>query len=399
MAKAKSGGTRSYIRGRVGADVYSIGRDSKGKKQQVVRSLAETVANPQTQSQMKGRMIMSTIMQVVAALKPIIDHSFDNVTGKQPNISEFIARNYAAIKADVAANPSGSNKFGLNKYQEKGAKRGQYVISDGQAALPAALVLTASSGAIAITMAAGNITIGGLKAALGMTSEEYFTLVGINTAGAGLYERFRINPTLADSTAISSDNIADVFAVEGNAAATVTVASNVITITLSSVATCCAVIISKKTAAGYIHNEATLSAGTGFDFNANAALPTYPVGSADYLNGGDIFGMNENFSDGGGTPAPEPATNPTLTLSKTGDGTVTLTANGNPVTSGDQVAAGTQIAVSCTPASGKKAVGLLNGNAVVLSEYNGAYVGTITMPQTNSTLNIDMTQNKEDTDQ
>lgn len=399
MAKAKSGGTRSYIRGRVGADVYSIGRDSKGKKQQVVRSLAETVANPQTQSQMKGRMIMSTIMQVVAALKPIVDHSFDNVTGKQPNISVFIARNYAAIKADVASNPSGSNKFGLNKYQEKGAKRGQYVISDGQAALPAALVLTASSGAIAITMAADNITVGGLKAALGMTTEEYFTLVGIDTTGAGLYERFRINPTLADSTAINSDNIADVFAVEGNAAATVTVASNVITITLSSVATCCAVIISKKTAAGYIHNEATLSAGTGFDFNADAALPTYPVGSADYLNGGDIFGMNENFNDGGGTPAPEPATNPTLTLSKTGDGTVTLTAGGNAISSGDQVAANTEISISATPASGKKAIGTLNGASISLTKYNGAYVGTINMPNENSTLVIDMTQSDGGGDQ
>ena len=203
MGKSKSGGTRSYIRGRVGADVYSIGRDAKGKKQQVVRSLAETVANPQTQNQMKGRMIMSTIMQAVAGLKPIIDHSFDNVTGKQPNISEFIARNYALIKADVAANPAASNKFGLVKYQEKGAKRGQYIISDGQAALPSALVLTKASGSIAITMASDAITIAGLKAALGMTSEEYFTLVGIDASGNVLYERFRINPSLADSTAIS----------------------------------------------------------------------------------------------------------------------------------------------------------------------------------------------------
>lgn len=389
MAKAKSGGTRSYIRGRVGADVYSIGRDSKGKKQQVVRSLAETVANPQTQSQMKGRMIMSTIMQVVAALKPIIDHSFDNVTGKQPNISEFIARNYAAIKADVAANPSASNKFGLNKYQEKGAKRGQYVISDGQAALPAALVLTPSTGAIAITMAANNVTVGGLKAALGLTTDEYFTLVGINAAGAGLYERFRVNPTLADNTAISSSNIADVFAVEGNAAAVVAVASNVISITLSAVATCCAVIISKKTAAGYIHNEATLSAGTGFDFNANAALPTYPVGSADYLNGGDIFGMNENFNDGGGTPSPEPTTEHTLTLNKTGNGTVTLTVDGASVNSGASVVTGKQVSIAITPESGKSASAYVNGAQVSLSAYASQYVGSFNMPNADATLAVD----------
>lgn len=310
MAKSKSGGTRSYIRGRVGADVYSIGKDAQGKKQQVVRSLAESVANPQTQSQMRGRMIMSTVMQAVAALKPIIDHSFDNVTGRQPNISEFIARNYALVKADVLAHPSSANAFGLNKYQEKGVKRGAYIIADGDAQLPSALVLTKASGIIAITMAADAVTIAGLKSALGMTSEEYFTLVGITADGKANYERFRINPTLADNTAISSSNIGDVFAVEGNVAATVSVASNVISITLNAVANCCAVIISKKVSGGYVHNEAVLGSITGADFNADAALPTYPVGAQDYLNGGDIFGQQESFN-----PAPTPTPTPTPSVS------------------------------------------------------------------------------------
>lgn len=306
MAKSKSGGTRSFLRGRVGADVYSIGKDAKGSKQQVVRSLAETVANPQTQNQMRGRMIMSTVMQAVAALKPIIDHSFDNVSGRQPNISEFISRNYALVKADVAANPSSANAFGLNKYQEKGVKQGAYIIADGDAVIPSALVLTKATGVIAITMASDAITIAGLKAALGMTSEEYFTLVGITASGTANYERFRVNPTLADDTAITSGNIGDVFAVEGNAAASVSLASNVISITLGTVANCCAVVISKKTANGYIHNEAILGSKTGNDFNADAALPTYPVGAQDYLNGGDIFGQQESFN-----PAPTPTPTPT----------------------------------------------------------------------------------------
>lgn len=386
MAKAKSGGTRSYIRGRVGADVYSIGRDSKGKKQQVVRSLAETVANPQTQSQMRGRMIMSTIMQVVAALKPIIDHAFDNVTGRQPNISEFIARNYAAIKADVASNPSSSNKFGLNKFQEKGAKQGQYVISDGQAQLPAALSLAAASGVITIAFGATSMTIGNLKQILSLSTDEYFTLVGISNAGAGLYERFRVNPTLADTTVITGSNIADVFAVEGNAAAVVAVASTSITITLSAVAGCAALIISKKTAAGYIHNEATLAGGNGFEFNADAALPTYPVGTADYLNGGDIFGMNENFNDGGGTPTPEPATPHTLTLSKSGNGTVALTVDSETIQSGASVDANKQVSIAITPESGKSASATVNGTSISLSAYSNQYVGSFRMPNADATL-------------
>ena len=296
MAKSKSGGTRSMLRGRVGSDVYSIGKDAKGKRQQVVRSLAETVANPQTQNQMRGRMIMSTLMQAVAALKPVIDHSFDGLNGRQANISEFISRNYALIKADVAANPASNNVFGLNQYQEKGAKRGAYVISDGQATIPSALVLTKANGAIAITLPSDAITIAGLKSALGMTSEEYFTLVGIKADGTAAYERFRVNPSLSADTAISSANIADVFAVEGNAVASIALASNVITITLASVATCCAVIVTKKISSGFIHSKATLGDGTGFDYPSDTALPTYPVGSENFLNGGDIYGQSESFN-------------------------------------------------------------------------------------------------------
>lgn len=302
MGKSTTGGTRAYIRGRVGSDVYSIGKDGKGKKQQVVRSLAETVANPQTQSQMQGRMIMSTVMQALATLRPIVDHSFDGVSGKQPNISEFISRNYSLIKADVAAHPSGDNLFGLVKYQEKGSKQGQYVISDGEAQLPASLVLNKATAVITITLDSDAITVAGLKAKTGLATDEYFTLVGLKTDGLASYERFRINPSLTGETSITSDNIGSVFAVEGNAAATVAIATNVITITLSAIAGCCAVILSKKTANGYIHNEAQLGDGTAFDFNSDAAFPTYPIGAADYLNGGDIFGQKESFNPGGDVP-------------------------------------------------------------------------------------------------
>lgn len=302
MAKSKSGGTRTYLRGRVGSDVYSIGRDSKGKKQQVVRSLAESVSNPQTSAQMRGRMILSTIAQALAVLRPIVDHSFDNVIGAQANLSEFTSRNYGLIKADIAAHPASGNTFGLVAYKEKGAKQGQYVISDGQATIPADLVLTKASGIIAITLPSDAITIGGLKSALGMTSEEYFTLVGLTTAGAANYERFRVNPTLVDTTAISASNIGDVFAVEGNAVASVAISDNVISITLASVAGCCAVIVSKKANGKYIHNEAVLGEGADFSAPADSVLPTYPVGNENYLNGGDIFGQQESFNPGGDVP-------------------------------------------------------------------------------------------------
>lgn len=302
MAKSKSGGTRTFIRGRVGSDVYSVGRDAKGKKQQVVRSLAESVANPQTQAQMKGRMIMSTIAQALAVLRPIVDHSFDNVVGARANLAEFTSRNYALIKADVAAHNASGNKFGLVGYQEKGAKQGCYVIAAGKANLPSALVLTQLTGAIVITLPADNITIGGLKSVLGLSNDEYFTFVGLDAAGSALYERFRVNPSLSDDTVIAAGNIDDIFAVEGNTNAAIAISGQALSITISAISMCCAVIISKKVNGAYIHNNATLGDGADFANTAAVALPTYPVGAENYLNGGDIFGMQESFNDGGDVP-------------------------------------------------------------------------------------------------
>ena len=292
MAKSKSGGTRAYIRGKVGADVYSIGKTAKGKKQQVVRSLAETVANPQTESQMRGRMIMSTIMQAVALLNPIIDHSFDNVTGRQPNISEFISRNYALIKADVAAHPASGNKFGLNKYQTKGSKGGEYVISSGNIPTPAALLNDMNVAGAKITLTADTFTVGGLKAALGMQGGDYITVVAIGLDVPFYYCRFKIKENIADTTAITEANVATLFETEGNVTPNITADETNYWVGLATMeySYTQGIIMSVKTSNGWEHNDATMKGSGDYQFAADEALPTYPIGGADFLNGGDIFG-------------------------------------------------------------------------------------------------------------
>lgn len=289
MAKSKSGGTRSYLRGRIGADVYSVGKDGKGAKQQVVRSLAEVVSNPQTEAQMRGRMIMSTVMQAVAAMAPIIDHSFDNVPAGQPNISEFIRQNYALIKADVAAHPTMDNVFGLNKYQEKGIKQGAYVISQGSATLPAA-ISQASSGVVSIALTANTLTIGGLKSLLGGNGEDYITICGVDSEVGFVFVRLHVNTSLADDTAISADNVSSVFTTDGNTSVTFALSGQTITATAAGIiaGTPTGVIISVKENGAWKHNSVTLSATTAPEYTADVALPTYPVGAARFLNGGDI---------------------------------------------------------------------------------------------------------------
>ena len=301
MAKAKSGGTRSFLRGRVASDVYSIGKDAKGNKQQIVRSLAESVANPQTLAQMRGRMIMSTIMQAVSAMAAIIDHSFDNVPAGQPNVSEFIRRNYALVKADVAAHPASGNTFGLNKYGEKGIKQGAYVMAGGSAADIAGVQLNGTNKTLVIALSAG-ATIADLRSALGLGVEDYFTAVCITADGKFLYNRFHVSQSLASATEISAENINDVITLDGNVAVTLAFASNTITATFADFSANAGIIVSRKENATYKHNDVVLVAPSAPVFTSDDALPTYPTGTQRFLNGG---------GEGVGPFSPEPAPTPT----------------------------------------------------------------------------------------
>ena len=326
MAKGKSGGTRSFLRGRVASDVYSIGKDAKGNKQQIVRSLAESVANPQTLAQMRGRMIMSTVMQAVSSMAAIIDHSFDNVPAGQPNVSEFIKRNYALIKVDVAAHPSSGNAFGLNKYGEKGIKQGAYVVAGGSAADIAGVQLNGTNKTLVIALSAG-ATIADLRTALGIGTEDYFTAVSVTADGKFLYNRFHVSQSLPSATVISADNIASVITLDGNVAVTLAFSSNKITATFADFSANAGIIVSRKENATYKHNDVVLVAPAAPTFTSDDALPTYPTGTQRFLNGG---------GEGASPFSPEPSVEPIAlsnikygTKSVTMDGTIYFDTDGN----------------------------------------------------------------------
>ena len=288
MAKSKNGGSRAFLRGRIGSDVYSIGKNGKGNRQQVVRSLAETVANPRTQNQMFGRMVMSTVMQAVSALQPIIDHSFDGIAKGQPSISEFIRQNYALVSADAKANPNEGNSFGLNKYQEKGVKPGHYLVSNGTIVKPSAVTFGGNNIQIALT--ASTLTVGGLKAALGLSADGYLTAVCITATSGLLFFRARLTTTLADATAITAENVGSLFTFEGNESVTATLSTNTIELSGGEVSgdVVSGGIVSEKIDGAWMHSRCSLYGALDYSFNADDALPTYPTGSEKFLNGGDL---------------------------------------------------------------------------------------------------------------
>lgn len=293
MAKAKSGGTRSYLRGRIANDVYSIGKDAKGKKQQVVRSLAESVANPQTLSQMRGRMIMSTVMQVVSGLSQIIDHSFDGVANGQPSISEFIRTNYALLKEDVASDRGAESHFQYNDYQVKGALPGAYVVSQGKAVLPAAVGYPNADSISLLTFNVGAEAskAGAIRSAIGMGEEDFVTFVGIHFEDGAKFFRVSVTDTLADSTEITASNVAQLFSVDNPFGLNLTFGFSGGKITINDVdfaPGASGVIFSEKVEGGFDHSSATLFfVNTGLH-QPDKALATYPVGEQRFLNGGEL---------------------------------------------------------------------------------------------------------------
>lgn len=288
MAKSKTGGSRAYIRGRIGSDVYSVGKDGKGARQQVVRSLAEQVSNPRSQSQMFGRMVMSTVMQAVSAMAPIIDHAFDGIAKGQPSISEFIRRNYGLIKADATAHPASGNSFELNKYQVKGIQCGAYVVSNGNASVPAAVDNT--GGYLTIDLTSAGLTVGGLRTALGLNAEGYLTFLGISPGTGFFYQRIHVKDSLADSTEITSANIATIFDIEGNVSVTPSLASYLISFEFEfeGDGKAYGLIVSDKVDGAWVHNKCTLSVSSLGTNVADVVLPTYPTGTEQFLNGGDL---------------------------------------------------------------------------------------------------------------
>lgn len=294
MAKSKSGGSRSYLRGRLGADVYSIGKDGKGKKQQVVRSLAEQVSNPQTSAQMFGRMVMATVMQAVSGLAFIVDHSFDAVANGQPSISEFIRRNYQLVRADADTNPAAGNKFQLNEYQEKGIKAGEYVLSDGSAIAPANVAKGEAVGSLVITVngvaEANGMTGKAVADALGISEGDYVTLVVQTAQGSVAAVRLHYPASAQLDTAVTADNWRVVFDAEVvGTAPTLTVAAGSITVAYGVGSLAYAVIASRKSDSGYSHSPAQFALyADNTTGAADSVFPTYPIGQERFLNGGDL---------------------------------------------------------------------------------------------------------------
>lgn len=200
-----------HARGKVGSLVFS-----RSNGQQIVRSRAEVVRNPQTQQQMIQRIILQTISQAYSKMQPIVDHSFEGVAKGQKTMSLFMRRNMEMLRNHVATQlASGaqfSEIFSFSPLKSNLFAPNDYVVSKGT--LPEIAVIDAADdGKLAIALGAN--TYQSLCDTYGVQRGDQLTFIGVSGASAATlqfsYARVIIDPTnnngetLPLSTALVTD--------------------------------------------------------------------------------------------------------------------------------------------------------------------------------------------------
>lgn len=276
---------------------------------QVTKEKAEQVKNPRTLAQMRNRMILTTSSAAYAAMKEIVDHSFQGFVYGLQNMSRFQSVNNKLLRANLQATTS---QFAYANYGDARVLPGAYVISEGSLApIPSAMFACAITGAnsVAFTLQPGvtaeQVTADAIIAALGLQVGELATLCFLADCGTETGYKFgfiRLTVKAAGSVQLTAQNLTEYFDIESNAPVALTSVADgtaVITATIDGVLAdgglCYGCIHSANENGSWKRSDTTMTIadGTLLEPTATQAIATYPVGGSKILNNGDIPGGHE----------------------------------------------------------------------------------------------------------
>lgn len=189
MARSKVGGAWGFLRGSIGSVTYSTRKNSAGKKQQIARSKASEVTNPNSTAQIMQRMKLGPAQRFYDAYenvvgKGIISHSFEHIPYGSASRQHFLS---LAMKEEAAVYvPKGVDFF----------VPGEYVVSEGS--IPTIGYDTqvtaeeAQQKTLLVDFNDTELTADNVSdfVALGYEQGMQVTLIGARAAAAGRYEPF-----------------------------------------------------------------------------------------------------------------------------------------------------------------------------------------------------------------
>lgn len=279
---------------------------------QITKDRVYDVKNPRTESQMRQRMLMTTVGAAYKMLKSIADHSFEGFSSGMQCMRQFNSRNLNRFKQAAAA--KGSVAF--NEYKDGDINPLPFILASGS--LPGFTYKFDGTSNLEIVGEKENAdftTAEGIYAALGVQRNDlitFCTVIGEGSTSNGVYsyvaERFNIVRLYCDKSGAVSKP-ADAFTISTNndqAVITMSTSANAITIKTGA-ADFGAVIQSRKNDSGWLRSDAVMIVNEDVISGVKTAnqLATYPVGTELILNNGPMANQGE-----AGTVEAKPGVNP-----------------------------------------------------------------------------------------
>lgn len=279
---------------------------------QITKDRVYDVKNPRTESQMRQRMLMTTVGAAYKMLKSIADHSFEGYSSGMQCMRQFNSRNLNRFKQAAAA--KGSVAF--NEYKDGDINPLPFILASGS--LPGFIFSFDGESNLQIVGEKENAdfaTAEGIYAALGVQRNDlitFCTVIGEGSTSNGVYtykaERFNIVRLYCDKSGAVSKP-ADAFTISTNndqASISMSTAANALTIKTGA-ADFGAVIQSRKNDSGWLRSDAVMIVAEDVISGVKTAnqLATYPVGTELILNNGPMANQGN-----AGVAAPKPSVNP-----------------------------------------------------------------------------------------
>lgn len=267
---------------------------------QITKDRVYDVKNPRTESQMRQRMLMTTVGAAYKMLKSIADHSFEGYSSGMQCMRQFNSRNLNRFKQAAAA--KGSVAF--NEYKDGDINPLPFILASGS--LPGfAYKLDATSNLEIVGQKEGAdfTTAEGIYAALGVQRNDlitFCTVIGEGAISNGVYtykaERFNIVRLYCDKSG-SVSKPADAFTISTNndqASISMSTTANAITIKTGA-ADFGAVIQSRKNDNGWLRSDAVMIVAEDVISGVKTAnqLATYPIGTELILNNGPMANQGD----------------------------------------------------------------------------------------------------------
>lgn len=267
---------------------------------QITKDRVYDVKNPRTESQMRQRMLMTTVGAAYKMLKSIADHSFEGYSSGMQCMRQFNSRNLNRFKQAAAA--KGSVAF--NEYKDGDINPLPFILASGS--LPGFTFKFDAESNLEIVGEKENAdfaTAEGIYAALGVQRNDlitFCTVIGEGGSTNGVYtykaDRFNIVRLYCDKSGTVTKP-ADAFTISTNndqASIAMSTAANAITIKTGK-ADFGAVIQSRKNDSGWLRSDAVMIVDETVISGVKTAnqLATYPVGTELILNNGPMANQGD----------------------------------------------------------------------------------------------------------